>query len=361
MMKPAINSMTRDTTRFGALVIQWHITERCNQRCRHCYQESSYKQPDLNLSQLLHILNNCLALNIPQNKKISFSITGGEPMIRKDFFKFAKKLAYDLDSCGYLWKMLSNGSFITKESASRLKDLNLQSFQVSMEGMKKTNDSIRGKGTFENTINAIRILVASKIPTVVSFTLTKENIGDVFPLASFLKSIGVAALGVRRLIPIGTGSQLKKNTVTSEELKNLYFKISEFNKKNNIGKFFINTGCESGIFNENLVADDLVRADNASHHICGVTLGRCFTIMANGDIVACRRMPIKTGNALQDNIYDIYSSNIMTKFRDISKTNSQCSSCSNFLFCRGGAKCMAYAYVGKWNTPDPQCWKIHNT
>jgi len=360
-MKPVINSITSNTAILGGFIIQWHITEKCNRRCRHCYQDNSCKSLDLNLSQLLHILDNCLALNISQNKKISFSITGGEPMIRKDFFKFTKKLAHDLDSCGYTWRMLSNGSFITKENASKLRDLNLRSFQVSIEGMEKTNDSIRGKGDFKSTINAIRILVASKIPTVVSFTLTKENIGDVFLLASFLKNIGVAALGVRRFIPIGTGAQLKKNIVTSEELKRLYFEIFEFNKKTNPREFVISTGCESAIFNENLLTDGVVAPNGSHYHLCGVVLGRCLTIMANGDIVVCRRMPIKIGNALQDNIYDIYHTNTMTKLRDINKVNSQCNNCSNFMFCRGGAKCMAYAYTGKWNVPDPQCWKIKNT
>ena len=358
-MRPAISSMTRNSTRLEMFIIQWHITERCNWRCHHCYQDNSCKPPDLNLNQLLHILDNCLSLNIDQNKKIAFSITGGEPMIRKDFFKFAEKLAHNLDSCGYVWRILSNGSFVTKENASRLKDLNLQRFQVSMEGMEKTNDSIRGKGAFNKTVNSIKTLVKSKVPVSVSFTLTKQNISDVFPLASFLKSIGVATLGVRRFVPIGTGSQLKKNTVTSEELRELYLKILEFNKKTNIGGLIINTGCESAIFNEDLLADNFTTStSNRFFHSCGVSVGKCFTIMSNGDIVACRRMPIKIGNALKDNIYDIYCSDTMVKLRDVNKANSRCKNCSNFSSCLGGAKCITYAYTGKWNMPDPQCWKI---
>jgi MoaA/NifB/PqqE/SkfB family radical SAM enzyme len=37
-------------------LLQWHITDRCDLRCSHCYQET-YSDPELNLSQLLSIVD----------------------------------------------------------------------------------------------------------------------------------------------------------------------------------------------------------------------------------------------------------------------------------------------------------------
>ncbi len=348
----AVESPVRSNT----FTIQWHITERCNWRCKHCYQEGSCRPVDLSLDQLFHILDNCLSINISKDKKVNFTITGGEPMIRDDFFEFAERLSHDLDDCGYEWRMLSNGSLITEESARKLKDLNLQSFQISMEGMERTNDSLRGKGAFKKISEAIRILVRSKIRVSVSLTLTEKNIKDVFPLARYLKDLGVTAFAVRRLVPTGEGVGLRESMILSGELRDLYFKIMEFNKKESSGSFSLLTGCESAIFNEDLLSNGS-SSDHPRLSMCGVSLGGGLNIMSNGDLVPCRRMPIKVGNALKDSFYDAYYSDTMVDLRDHDKSDSSCRKCSGFNFCLGGAKCIAYALTGKWDVPDPQCWK----
>ena len=76
--------------------------------------------------------------------------------------------------------------------------------------MEAKNDEIRGKGSFKKTIKAIKLLLNANVRTAVSFTLTKKNMKDVFPLIKLCKKLGVRSLGTRRLIPWGRGRQLKK-------------------------------------------------------------------------------------------------------------------------------------------------------
>ena len=70
--------------------LQWHITECCNFRCKHCYQEN-YDTPEMSLTQMKDILRQFVELvkkwQIPKNRA-RLSITGGEPFLHKDFFRF---------------------------------------------------------------------------------------------------------------------------------------------------------------------------------------------------------------------------------------------------------------------------------
>ena len=70
---------------------QWHITDICNMRCRHCYHEN-YEFKGLNCGEILKIASHLCDAVKEWGKIGSFSITGGEPFERKEsVFKFEKK------------------------------------------------------------------------------------------------------------------------------------------------------------------------------------------------------------------------------------------------------------------------------
>lgn len=340
-------------------IFQWHITERCNWRCRHCYQESDKLPPDLTLKQLFYIFDQFLFLikkwRLPK-KAITLAITGGEPLIRNDFFEFVKTIGQY--SKLYYWNILTNGSFFTNENIKILKEANINIVQLSLEGMERENDGIRGVGAFKKTLDSIRLLAKHNVSVAVSLTLTKKNKEDIFSLAKLLEEMGVKVLGIRRFIPWGRGEELKEFMLQPRELKKCYLKAREINKDlfERKGKIRLGLVCESAIFNEELLSNS---APNMSLNFCSIILGRALVVMANGDILPCRRLPITVGNALRDNIYDVYYSQKMRDFRDLKKLHSFCRKCPSFANCLGGAKCVVYACAGKWNIPDIQCWRAY--
>ena len=341
---------------------QWHITERCNWRCKHCYQ-SECPTPDLSLEELFKILDQYLYLikkwELPPGRA-RLNLTGGEPFVRKDLFQFLERVSAEARVYGYSWSLMSNGSLIDEEKLIKLKELGLRSFQVSIEGMEKNTDEIMGRGAFEKVIRAIKLLVAANIRTAVSFTLTKKNLKDVPSLVKLCEKLGVSTLGTRRLIPWGRGKELAEYILEPQELKKYYLSIKEINKKlaKKKSKLMVGIGCESGIFNEDILADP---DSNMPIILCGVVSGRCLTIMANGDLLHCRRLPIVMGNALKDNLYDIWYSQPMVDLRNLDKSHPFCKRCPNFPNCFGGAKCVTYGYTGKLNIPDIQCWRAYKT
>ena len=63
---------------------QWHITNKCNLRCSHCYQESYADQADLPLEELKKIADKIFSTMAKWQKKGDISITGGEPFLKKE-------------------------------------------------------------------------------------------------------------------------------------------------------------------------------------------------------------------------------------------------------------------------------------
>ncbi|MDP3052229.1 MAG: radical SAM protein [bacterium] len=339
-----------------SLILQWHITERCNWRCKHCYQES-YTTPEINLEMLGKVLDQYVNLvkkwQIPRNRA-KINITGGEPMIREDFFQFLGKV-YKLSEYFHLG-ILSNGSFLTKENVKFLKFLGVRNFQVSLEGIEKTNDEIRGKGSFQKVLKAIEILTWAGIPARVSVTLSKKNRPEMKELAGILAPLGVKSMGVRRIVPWGAGAQFKDEVLEPQELRTLYKELEEINRTmiKNGYELKVAGGCENGVFNDEISAPGLM---SFSH--CAVVDGRILVLLPNGDVLPCRRLPIKIGNVYEKSLEEIYYSPLYEDWRNQKDLTEECRSCSNFENCFGGAKCVTYAITGK-TAPDVQCWKLFN-
>jgi len=68
-------------------------------------------------------------------------------------------------------------------------------------------------------------------------------------------------------------------------------------------KLRVGGGCENGVFNDEISAPDLM-----SFSQCGVTNGRIIVLLPNGDILPCRRLPIKLGNLYKKSLEEIYYS-----------------------------------------------------
>ena len=90
--------------------------------------------------------------------------------------------------------------------------------------------------------------------------------------------------------------------------------------------------------------------------VYGCTVGNTLlTIMENGDLVSCRRMPIIVGNLFERNMYDLYmNSEILKKLRE-KKIPDECVECEHSEVCHVILKCLAYAVYKDLNHKDFGC------
>jgi radical SAM protein with 4Fe4S-binding SPASM domain len=303
--------------------------------------------------ELKQTFNQCLqlfkSLAIPKGEA-RINIGGGEPFLNRDLFRLLgimKRYSKDIKI-----QLMSNGYFINDAVAKNLVKMNISSVQVSLEGLRDTNDSIRGKGSFDKIVNAVSILRKNNIITRVSLTLTRKNINEVEQLAVYLKSLGVKTFGIRRYVKAGQGKELKDFMLDPPELKNHYEKRMSLKKAlEKDRRFFITYGCEDAMF--------CAQASPSHQYACGIVTGHHLNIFTNGDILSCRRCPIVLGNVLRDSLLDVYfSSDKLWNLRNLNNSHLFCRKCSYFKYCLGGAKCISYSYFGNPFAPDPQCFRI---
>ncbi len=185
--------------------LELQITDRCNLRCRHCYinppsppfRKGGMGGFELSIKQIQKILTEFEAM-----QGLRVLITGGEPLIHSRFKEINSILP-----AFFLRKILfTNGLLLNKKM---LGNLNVNEIQVSIDGMEKAHDSLRGKGTFRRAMRSINLAMDSGFEVSVSTMVHQKNLRDFNRMKNLFKKIGIKDWTVD--VPCVTG-RLRENT-----------------------------------------------------------------------------------------------------------------------------------------------------
>lgn len=202
------------------LTVIFNLTNRCNQKCAHCYA-SYYKKGSKNELTTKEVKKIILDLRKEGCLRISFS--GGEPLLRFDLgeiIEFTKNL-------GLMVTVNTNGILISK----KIKDLkNVDWLAVSLDGKEENHEYLRGKSSFKKTISGIKEAIDAKIPVVVNMVINKKNQNDIDWMIELAKKTGFKiqfSLMINKL-----ESKTKSEFSLSEvEIKKVLQKIIQEKKK----------------------------------------------------------------------------------------------------------------------------------
>ncbi len=335
--------------------VQWHLTERCNLRCRHCYQEGKASR-EMSLAEIGSAVGEVADMVQAWSDAYeisfdpSFNVTGGEPFLRQDLFEILELMGEK----GFDLYLLTNGILVDREKAHRLSQLGMKGVQVSLEGPEKIHESVRGKGSFSALLGGIDHLLSAGVPVSLNMTLSEINAPYLEEMAFLAGSLRVTRLGFSRLVPSGQGAGLLPHMLGQEELKALYMKIFSLQ-----------------IPGLQIVTGDPVASQMDSFmervDLGGVPLGGCaagvsgLTILPDGTVTPCRRLPIPIGNIREDSLRELWvTSPVLESLRDKSAYQGKCGSCDRWANCRG-CRAIAHAYSlsrgeGNYLAEDPQCF-----
>lgn len=333
------------------LLLQWHVTDRCNLRCVHCYQES-YGEEDLGFRDLLLILDQFKDLlhqwqaETGRPVRGHVTVTGGEPFIREDFPDLLEVLAAHRDR--FSFAVLTNGTCIDASMARRLQTMGPAFVQVSIEGAQSSHDRIRGRGNFDRTVAAIEALVRHRVRTFISFTAHRGNFRDFDEVARLGRRLQVSRVWADRLIPRGSGSSLEEQVLTPAETRE-FFEIMHEARTDATRQWFGRTEIAM-----HRALEFLLAGGTPYHCTAGDSL---ITVMPNGDVYPCRRMPVRVGNLLETPLEELYyKSDFLRGLRDRRRCSDGCEECSYAPLCGGGLKCLSYAVRNDPFKADPGCW-----
>ena len=305
------------------------LTLQCNARCFHCGSSCtpSAAEDELTFDEYRRLLT-----GVKEDfdlSRILLCITGGEPLLRPDFFEimtFAKKL-------GFRWGMTSNGTLITKEVAHKLAECGMSTISISIDGLRDTHDALRGMpGGYDRAMEGIENLIGERAFRAVQVTtvINRRNIGELDALFSVMDGINIDSWRVINLEPIGRALERPDLMCTKED----YIRLFDFIRAKRREGWPVQYGCSHylGLGYEREVRDWYWLC-NAGVHTASIT--------ANGEIRACldieRRPDLLQGNIRTDRFSEVWETKFAPFRHDLSEENADCSACAHKSFCRGDA------------------------
>ena len=146
------------------------ITNTCNLQCRHCCQNAVFSEGkmDIEYEHIISRFEKIIRLN-PE----MICVTGGEPMVRSDFFALATHFRKNFEGKLIL---MTNGTLINNKNVESIVQL-FDSIDISIDGVDEaTCSAIRGKNVFSKVIESIELIKKrSDIPISLSMVLSREN------------------------------------------------------------------------------------------------------------------------------------------------------------------------------------------
>lgn len=337
---PPANECDKECT----FVLQWHLSDKCNLRCTHCYQADGmneitscyYKKVLDQFEDLIQRFKKERKCNI----RGMVTLTGGEPLLYPHF----------LDVCAevkrrhFLLGILTNGTLITSEYAEKIKSYDPYYVQVSIDGAEDTHNAIRGQGAFRKTVDGLARLIKQGIRTSISFTAHAQNYKEFYDVAKTGATVGASCVWSDRLIPFGNGEQMKEQCLTPTQTEE-FFHIMKKAKIDFAGKTYVKMQRALQF----LVADE-------QPYQC--TAGKLLlTLLPNGDIYPCRRMPISVGNIQDTTLSKVFFGHaVMKMLRNEHLVAKECANCEKVRQCKNGLRCLSYAIHGTPFKKDPGCW-----
>lgn len=144
------------------------IANECNERCLHCYIPHELKTKTIDSSLFYKIVEEGRNLNI-----LNVTLSGGEPLLHKDFVGFLKRCR-ELDLSV---NVLSNLTLLTDEIIDEMVNNPLLCVQTSIYSMNtEIHDTItKVKGSLEKTKTNVLKLLNMGIPVQISCPVMKQN------------------------------------------------------------------------------------------------------------------------------------------------------------------------------------------
>lgn len=320
--------------------VTWDLTMKCNLMCRHCYNSSEPQVEELSPSQV-HTIADKLA-----DSKIFFvSLSGGEPLMEPEIWNIIKKFK----SRGKLVQLISNGTLVTERIAKKIKEHDVNSVQISIDGLKETHEYQRGvEGCFDKTVRGVEYLLRENVPVVVNTLVFQRNRYEIPELLDKLIQLGVGEFRTSRLILMGRGEDLEKEVLTPEQTKSFILYILEQREtlKDKIQIF--PDECMSFV-------GEKIQDYGLSWYGCPAGRTEC-AVDNKGNVYPCVFLMCDEfcmGNLLESAFDDVWNSQQFDEFRTIERV----CECEIADFCKGGCPAAAYGKYNDITRKDPYCWR----
>ena len=304
------------------------LTLRCNERCLHCGSScGDVPSREMTFAQYRTILEDFRKdFDI---KKIQLCITGGEPLLRPDFFDI---LGY-ADELGYHWGMTSNATLIDAETARKLHACHMKTISVSIDGLEASHNAFRRTPDgYARAMRGLEALIAEGGFEHIQVTsvMNHGNLHELDEMFRIFEAMDIDSWRVIGIEPMGRALQHPELLLTAEDQKYLF----DFIRNKRMENMPVTYGCS------HFLGCKYEREVRERYFLCNAGIYTA-SICCNGDIIGCldieRRPEFIQGNILHDRFLDVWENRFECFRRSLADQNETCSSCEYKTFCAGGA------------------------
>jgi len=279
------------------------LTTRCNLDCDYCYVGTSEKE-ELTTSEwkkIFQILSK-YGVNWVQ-------LTGGEPLIRDDFWEILKECHNIFDKI----VVATNSILIDEGKISKFNEFKNLIFYISLNDWVEKEDGTSKSNEYSKKIEILKNLKKHGHVVVIVATVSNENFRDLPKIIDFAQKNKIECR-INFMILFNRATKNMLDPVTKQFLDNY--------KNNNSKTISVTPQCLAGFSR--------------------------ISILENGDVTPCvaiRDESLIGGNILKDELDKIYNSAVFVKWRkESSIIDKACSKCDMYADCQGGCPTRKLSY-----------------
>lgn len=156
------------------------LTENCQAKCISCNYWQARWEDAIDTHRAIKLVNEIAAAGIR-----SLRFTGGEPLLRRDFFEVLQKAG----TRPFKNIIVQTNGLLLKKMHKEINESPITDVALSIDGLKETNDLIRGiRGYFDLGLEGIRLLNGKRV--VLSVTLNRLSAMELEKLAEVARGAG---------------------------------------------------------------------------------------------------------------------------------------------------------------------------
>jgi len=331
-------------------LVFWETTSACNLACRHCRRTATEPTEDeLGTAEARDLIDQIAGVGKPV---LVFS--GGEPLLRRDLWD----LLDHARQRGLPTAVATNGTRVTAEVATRLKEAGVHRVSVSLDGADAlTHDAFRGQpGSFAAALAGLARLRAAGVPSQINVSVARHNRDQLPDLYARAKAVGAVALHLFLVVPVGCGVEMQEDDrLDPAETEAVLNWLADHHGDPALAVKATCAPQYERILRQRHGPSVLRRGGlDATTRGCLAGSAVCF-VSARGQVFPCGYLPQAAGDLRHEQFATIWrSSPLFRALRSPDRLGGACGACGFRRVC-GGCRARAYAKTGDPLAEEPCC------
>lgn len=318
--------------------VHFHISNKCNFKCKHCYHSVYEAEPGISSLPLKTVRN--LFQRLYENGVSFVYFSGGEPLLNRDFLAYLRILRDLRIPYGFI----SNFYFMTEDLLTEIAEIGgCRQINTSLDGpTPEIHNEFRGaRDSFERSLRLIPKAVQAGFTVFLNSAIHRGWLGREHLWPELIQRLGVRNWRVEYSAPVGRFLENEETWGLSPgELAHAYERIG-----NAISESGLESRLDSYMLGRNIRKTDNILLHRPDDPICMQHIDLMF-LEANGDIPYCslfsKQFPT-FGNLLKDDPIETWNRicdwRLQRRLKDLG-----CGSCQFMAKCGGGCP-------GMWEKP----------